>query len=68
MNTGGKNYKMYMIEIFNKGQFLLILCLRKKISPKFTSIKSINVILESYVFITAVTYYNYATLALRKDK
>lgn len=68
MNTGGKNYKMYMIEIFYKGQFLLILCLREKISWKFTSIKSINVILESYVFIIAVTYYNYATLALRKDK
>lgn len=35
---------------------------------KFISIKSINVILKSYVFIIAVTYCNCATLALRKDK
>ena len=55
MNTGGKNYKMYMIEIFYKGQSLLILYLREKFSLKFTSIKSINVILESYVFIIAAT-------------
>lgn len=35
---------------------------------KFISIKSINVILKSYLFIIAVTSGNYATLALRKDK
>ena len=46
---------MYMIEIFYKGQSLLILYLREKFSLKFTSIKSINVILESYVFIIAAT-------------
>ena len=34
---------------------------------KFNS-KSINDILERYVFIIAVTYCNYAMLALKKDK
>lgn len=40
----------------------------KNVHFKFTSIKSINDILESYVFIITVTYSNYATLALKKDK
>lgn len=35
---------------------------------KFTSIKSINDILERYLFIIAVTYCNYTMLALKKDK
>lgn len=62
------NHKIYVIDVFCKGQYLLILCLKKKIHSKFTSIKSVNVILESYVLIIAVTYCNYATLTLKKDK
>lgn len=47
---------------------ILINFMFEEIHSKFISIKSINAILESYVFIIAVTYCNYAILALRKDK
>lgn len=30
MNTEGTDYKIYIIEVFYKGQYLLILCLKKK--------------------------------------